>query len=75
MTLKELLDKKRAVVGRRLLVNKIIKDGTMLDEVTVKEVSADKRYVKLCTPEFSWSCWFTVEDFDICYKIIEMLKG
>jgi len=75
MTLKELLDKKRGVVGRRLLVNKITIDGTMLDEVTIKEVSESKKYVKVCTPEFSWSCWFTVEDFDLGYKIIEILKG
>ena len=70
MTLKELLDKKRAVVGRRLLVQSKDKQ---LKEITVKDVSESKEYVKVSTVARVW--WQSVINFDKSNKIIEMLKG
>ncbi len=72
MTLKELLDKKRAVHGRRLLV-KTTSALPTLKEFKVKEVSGSKEYVNFET--YFASGWQLVSDFDNENKIIEILKG
>ncbi len=77
MTLKELLDKKRAVQGKRFLVEdenskKMQNAGEEphVFEIAIEEVSPSKHYVRM-----QKIIWISCKEFDLRYKIIEILKG